>query len=1372
MNSDKTEPFKRLLQIMCNYVNPTDIIDILNELGPHKKNQILDMIVPNDDYIFIPDLCKIKKFLVNIAKDIPNNNDSINLYQNISEIYDTIMNCMILYAYDFFNNIKNDDRKVKILRHVSCGYNNNINIQSYQDFEKFINGNDEKYIDYIKSNRNNCKDIIHNKLLFNIESLKEYPGTLFGSMCFETIMRDFILCNDVIELPDVYDLISDNNNAKEDFKKNRKAAKKRALANLRNNKLNSRVDGIILDIMKRDIEAEQENFNNQTDNLFNLLNGIKDQIGGSDDINNNQIDELLEVFEEQQKKSQGKQDVYNDILKQINDLKNKVNSNKDKDKNKNFLEQGMENIRLNAMIKELKNQHLFDLENLKNDLTQNLNEQYKNDLKDVEEKYKKNIKTKTTEIGDLNRKLKEVNHKHALDKEGMTNDINNAKEDVKRANIELEEISLEIEKVKSESNKDVENTRKDALKRIGEIRKETNEKINEVREDLDEANREKKAAKEERDAANKKAAAANDRAAEAEQRAAAANDRAAEAEQKAAAAEKRAEDAEKKAADAEEAAKQRAEEEAAAAAIQQPPPRSTVVKLTNKQILDLVKNIIDDLNKIYYKMNLSLQNINKSGNSLQNLNPVYHKTTDLNWDYKECGKNTKRLTFYEGNYEEFVNCIYAHISTLNTDQGKLDVFNYIYRTIKNDFELLRGPVRVYLKLKPAVTRVGEVKDENHALFKSIQGNSFKVNITNFCDKILQKEIDNVYGKDNKQRLKNIYQYLNPQFENNLEFSEVYNENQSSQEIFNLSVKNTVENMVGVSDTAIMAYGPSGSGKTYNLIGAEDDNNIYKIPDENKQGIIYKSIKYLIENRKDLDINQMSLSSKQFYLACPQTCEGKTIEFDSLKPFIDKESDFVEKYINGNTSILQFLNNSNNNFTYRYEINDKILTWNEFVTKNYKGNDYKQTRESLVVTIDGKTIFRKINLFTFFQDIPGNHNMKKLRFREFASYFVDIDNFKQIKGGSSNIFLPNNLRGNNLLNNNFSIYKKESITYDEDFLNLRISNIISTVNKFMENVNNELRLKTLSGIALMEPKNNEALTTVSKFLSMEQIINYGNAYKKQFDFVHDVSSRNISDDDFNLNKVDLDIENSVIVNQEIFTRFYVAIKHGRPTRATPLNPESSRSHLVININITSNTGEKNKLMFIDLAGNEEATKNLFQMREEGNGITTSLFAIKDVLKDKQENLPSKNEEELIIKYTNEKYRDYFKGGTKMINCKNLYVDFYQRLAKLFTKQGQSKDVTVSIYLNSPTYMYGNKTSENIQRCKAIADSLYFVHDLLEKSSISAYLVRDASGMKDTIFKQMSFGRRKLRKVSKKKVSKSKKSTTNMRSKSKKKNYRKV
>lgn len=86
----------------------------------------------------------------------------------------------------------------------------------------------------------------------------------------------------------------------------------------------------------------------------------------------------------------------------------------------------------------------------------------------------------------------------------------------------------------------------------------------------------------------------------------------------------------------------------------------------------------------------------------------------------------------------------------------------------------------------------------------------------------------------------------------------------------------------------------------------------------------------------------------------------------------------------------------------------------------------------------------------------------------------------------------------------------------------------------------------------------------------------------------------------------------------FGKLLMQIDKNRPTRATPANPESSRSHLFITLKISLKSGKETELSFIDLAGNENVQSRLSsektQSVQEGIYINKSLIDIKSLLKD--------------------------------------------------------------------------------------------------------------------------------------------------------------
>ena len=193
------------------------------------------------------------------------------------------------------------------------------------------------------------------------------------------------------------------------------------------------------------------------------------------------------------------------------------------------------------------------------------------------------------------------------------------------------------------------------------------------------------------------------------------------------------------------------------------------------------------------------------------------------------------------------------------DTANKDCLEYILRTMKNDFEVLRGPVRVYIKLKK---QLGNEKRELISKF-----GAYEIYINDICD-----------GKEGT---------AGP-------FSKVYDgsSNEDNDEnakfMFNDSVKTTIDNMLGVNNTTIMAYGPSGSGKTFNLIEG-------KIQRKKVNGIIKLSLDYLLSKKENEErrekgmpiVKSVEISSRQYYNTCRKSKKiNAPIIFDSLISNVD------------------------------------------------------------------------------------------------------------------------------------------------------------------------------------------------------------------------------------------------------------------------------------------------------------------------------------------------------------------------------------------------------------------------------------------------------------------------------------------------------
>jgi len=659
----------------------------------------------------------------------------------------------------------------------------------------------------------------------------------------------------------------------------------------------------------------------------------------------------------------------------------------------------------------------------------------------------------------------------------------------------------------------------------------------------------------------------------------------------------------------------------------------------------------------------------------------------------------------------------------NNDVTKIKIE---YQQIKNDFEIFKGPVRVYLKLKPYVSKTDNQKK---VLFKK----QTKFDISTSSD-ICYDKIDDL-DKDIKLMVSSNKTH---------NFSRIYYNEETSKDIFDDSIKDTINNIIPLNaSTIIMAYGPSGSGKTFNLIG---DNFHSATP---AYGIIYKVLDYLNSEYNDNiptdnieKIKTIELDSWQYYMYCGNNSK-KTLGKDSydckiFNSLLAYNQDVKNLIINPNISIKDFVSevndyiNGKRDYIYKYERSDKITSSvsnlengiEQFPETKFNPSGEIRPLEKLLT--DGLTPSFVKNYLQRYYDIDDSV-LKSAQIEE-----KDINVWRnqqksdrdKIQFNISNSMLYNAPTKTVLsLSEGTQIYKDVYLRIPKKF---KI----------------EPRELTKEGKIYVKVESKLILLFAKRFYE------YGRLTVTNYDGLFKIIEKNRQNQG-NHKPLTLNLtgkNNDTI--RKIFTKFYLALVRARPTRATVNNPDSSRTHLVVNIKIHKENGKKSNLRFVDLAGNEKADENYFVMREEGNGITGSLLAIKELLKAKQS---SKNYQTTISPQIINKFFTSCKTSIQRETCKELYKKCLKKFETETKKQCKLLDLddentTVSMYLNLPTYL---KQGENVNQCAATADSLYFIEELQKQTKISGEIDTLSTGICKTLFdkweleKTSKFGKKKRR-----------------------------
>ena len=662
----------------------------------------------------------------------------------------------------------------------------------------------------------------------------------------------------------------------------------------------------------------------------------------------------------------------------------------------------------------------------------------------------------------------------------------------------------------------------------------------------------------------------------------------------------------------------------------------------------------------------------------------------------------------------------------DTLKNNTDKVKGIYKRIKNHYELMKGPVRVYLKIKPRVKNT----DGNDQILDSSGDNEFQIKTLNNC----KSKISNIDSVN--EQIKDMVDPTNIHT-----FSKIYKPNSTSKDIFDDSIKSIIDNIIPLNgNTNIMAYGPSGSGKTYNLIG--QDFNAQKPV----YGIIYKVLTYLTSEynkKEDTDkIQSIELDSWQYYMICGNNLVKqknkdtyKCKKFRSLKAF---NTDIIDSIKNKNKSLTDFYEDLHKFFNETEQIYEDGNFVKKYKNQNNFTYKYMRDPDTGPVPIQEKGV-EKFKEATFDVDSIAKVQkyLKSGLDENFVTKYITQKSYDIDKGLCENIH-PNdfdkwiNINKSKKLgyDKNSNTYKIDrSIFYEKDFT-------IKTINDIKDKKFNTLNIleipdylkQTLVGTAILTKDGEIFLNVEAKiFLGFcKRFYEYGRLTITTFDKLINRATTQTFDTDI---KLDLKNESEESITN-IFTKFYIALTHCRPTRATINNPDSSRSHLVINIKVNKENNKSSNFKFIDLAGNEVADENYFVMREEGNGITGSLIAIKELLKAKQD---GKDEDEFNKKNLSDNdMKTYFSAcvsDNQKKTCKKMYEECLNNF-ELKLKDTNEKLVdlnqqltTVSMYLNLPSYL---KRENYTNQCIGIADSLYFIKDLQEKTKISGIIEKYKNG----------------------------------------------
>lgn len=695
-----------------------------------------------------------------------------------------------------------------------------------------------------------------------------------------------------------------------------------------------------------------------------------------------------------------------------------------------------------------------------------------------------------------------------------------------------------------------------------------------------------------------------------------------------------------------------------------------------------------EIMKYLNKIRCVLEKIKESGKNIKELNEVFYKvvlTADNNSD------------LYSGiDNINFVGQINKSVDIVELKEQ--------LKQIKDHYEILRGPVRVYVKLK------GGMNDKGVDIVGP--DSQYDIKIDSPCKEL--KKINETAKYILSGKLNGI-KTTGP-------FSRVYTGKENAEFMYKDSIQETIDNMIGSSDQIIMAYGPSGSGKTYNLIGSDKD-----------KGVIPEVLEQLCNNKNVLEI---TMQSYQTYNLC-SNLRSNNIKFDSFLTNVN-DWDTLHKSITNNDCSYSSFNKSvlsnklpgQNSQLFKYPFKFKQVGDEEIIN----GKLYEKIMSKIGDNFDKSDSYIECiwgNKLSFGQGKVTNENTTvKDKFTMFYSLVRDYFENRRDK------FIKTKDTHEDNKDKNIKFIPKYDIQsiLDVQDKNTEISRFISAFtninigpqqfmsgyeqsNAFESGVfknerNGEFNIKNAIGNKRLNLLNNQDKNILNK------LCNFIELYDKKFEFLLNERGTGYIGSEDSFENIIIKSENQENTKYlDIFRKAYLIAEHSRPTRGTPMNPDSSRSHLFFRFNITTASGSST-LTFIDLAGNEKAEENLFTMKQEGDGIMASLLAMKQVLKDKQNgNINSSSG--LIV---NDELKQFFSHTTVYNNCYTSNNSIYHKMKSLFTHIFEKDTTTVSLYLNLPVKFVdiSKESVTNVNRCLAIADNLGLVTELLNQTKISKYI----------------------------------------------------
>ncbi len=703
--------------------------------------------------------------------------------------------------------------------------------------------------------------------------------------------------------------------------------------------------------------------------------------------------------------------------------------------------------------------------------------------------------------------------------------------------------------------------------------------------------------------------------------------------------------------------------------------------------------------------------------------------------------------------------------------------------IDNDFEDLTGIGRVIVRIRGALTTKNEnsdamiasKEDDTHVSYygcnklcgknfiKSMQTgrNSYQ---SMFMDKYTHWIKDN-----NTDEISNYIKGATSYDIGNYKLSygrytQVFGEDKNTNDIFydkekeGKSIKNTIERMFGggerrfMYNTILFSFGQSGSGKTFTQIGSKRNpdgsrtqpgisllslNTIQEYINENPN--IVKSIKmYAVQSYRGILYDALKKHKEQINVIYRFPSKGNTVYDEDNNPIYTwKEEQKYKKYLTGNSRGIKkdykkYLMDNWDKMQFSY---DPKTGQGTLFVRQFNDSDIPKPKEKNVNQVGWMppmTESVEPTILEVRNEITSKHNIQSPQVNAFNAA-------AKVGGGSSlndSAFIGPLIRDKYV---SYPVSKEEFEIMYETSLRVEMSTTEMSPQKFKEELN-----KYGESMMLYEiPKEKTAFSRKKSRRSR-----FGNT-----------EVTNIID---NFEKgIDLTMSN-------------------RPTRSTALNPDSSRSHLFIILQIdlegTDNEGNEKEpiyLTFSDLAGMEDPNTYVEEAKNEGLYISKTLqnkFDFSTILSKYAKGEPvlftdigiwtANNVDQNNTRFALKKMKEDGSGPKRDTNNK-IPLPLYDPMESKaiynimnftiggYVQNTEKAPTKILTFINVSGYLYkislgttkNDAEAENFRTCGAVAKTLTFATEI--------------SGNDQTISGGTRFGQRKKRRKS---TTRKKKSTT--------------